>query len=486
MKPSVIFLNGPEDDRKRTLVSAVRKKFQDNACVAINRKELLNMFNAHDTEQDESFEWIVAKVLKNLVNNGVFILFDAFLPSRRMQQYVQQMNGLPCYWIGVFFGEHDTQFYDYTVQIKSSKVGSSDLEDAAFLKEIAEGRMGGIIQTTCDNDIETAAQEIFEYVFENEPKCFESFRSVEFPARKRVIVDSERYVRPVEIVPKARPVFETAQEKRAYKERKFRSLKDKYQKDAYKKGEKMEDYENHQDSKNEYENCEANCEVNEENSESKPGFLKSLFGSRIKDAAEENVQNHRKFYKDAWKNDPNLSKKREAFNEFAKQYKPGDEFFKGELSADESGENSTENRESSVREGREDSDRSRSFEKKRFGNKGGRRPIEGRSSNTRGSTERASEGRRFGGDRKFGEKSFGDFSPRSEVGERGFSDRSSKEGAERNFGERPRTFRQGLSRPGGNRFGKSGPSKFGRRLGGAGGLSSFSSRPASKRTKRKD
>lgn len=236
MNPSIIFLNGPENNEKRALISNLKAQFKENACVVINRKELIRMFNAEHETPEESYEWIVAKVLKNILNNGVIVLFDAFLPSRRMQQYVQQMNGLPCYWIGVFFKEYSQDFYDFSVQLKGE--GQLDLSEFPFLDKIAStisfigsGSRGGITS-------QEGAEQIYEYVTNNEPSCFAAFRSVEVTARKREVKASERGEQDVQEEPVVEKyVPQTEEEKREYKERKFRSLKNKYTKIENEEGE---------------------------------------------------------------------------------------------------------------------------------------------------------------------------------------------------------------------------------------------------------
>ena len=173
MKPFILFLNGPENDAKRRLIASVRKNFEEQVCVNINRKELLKMFDAKkdiNEESEESHEWIIPKVMKSIVNNGVFVVLDAFLPTRRINQYADQMKGLPCYWIGVFFKDYKSEeFYDFNVKISEEDEG----------------------------DFEEQATSIFNFISNNKPNCFETTKEVEFVARKRFIrstdsgVDSE-------------------------------------------------------------------------------------------------------------------------------------------------------------------------------------------------------------------------------------------------------------------------------------------------------
>ena len=301
-KPSIIFLNGPENAEKRLLLAKLRTKFE-TSCVVISRKDLLEMFNAHDEDKSESYEWLVTKVLKNILNNGVVVLFDAFLPSRRIEQYVTQMKGLPCYWIGVFFKEYSNQMYDFSVKLaenqckieeeNSENEGFCDLEDDSeeieFLvcedeNECGKCQIGNdkelfFEEKTCQNDEEEeseeeeedseeeeseedgqnsefdeenlenvdendadsevvgmscnkAAKAIFEFVNNNKPTCFETLRDVEFVARKRDI-DSRSLNKNLPfgnniIERKEELTFATPEEKREYKERRFRSLKNKY------------------------------------------------------------------------------------------------------------------------------------------------------------------------------------------------------------------------------------------------------------------
>lgn len=379
LKPSIIFLNGPDNTSKQYLLANLRKKFP-TSCVVINRKNLLDMFVADKEEKTESYEWLIAKVIKNILNNGVFVLFDGFLPTRRVEQYVSQMHGLPCYWIGIFFKEYNQQLYDFSVKIEDldernarlderdarkrlsaeryqkqyddeydqdqdeydqdeyyeseesnqneEEVESAEfdeneecankefedvikeandiqLEDEDFSKDECElilANENSVIEQNQDNQekdsqeqsevfkesaklsIESAANAIFEYISENSPRYFESMRSVEFVARKREIdtrsLNENSYRNNYMEVEKEPLVFATPEEKRAYKESKFRSLKNKYSRDPNDSSEEMQ---NNEDGENQSQNTNVSSEGGElksqDNSRSFRGAYRS-FGDR--------------------------------------------------------------------------------------------------------------------------------------------------------------------------------------------------------------
>jgi len=520
MNPSVIFLNGPQDDQKRQLVRELRKKFEEHACIVINRKELLDMMNGYDAVQDESFEWIAAKVVKNIVNNGVFVIFDAFLPSRRMQQYVQQMSGLPCYWIGVFFKEHDAEFYDYTVQIKlrdpvvsdeavselaqehnqddhvsddaqtaeehvieddvTEELNETQFQDEAAVVQVAQE----VVFIKTPKPIRRAAIDIYEYVSSNSPRCFESFKSVEFSARKRMIGSKDKYEEPESQYERQekreKPVFANADEKRAYKDKKFSSLKTKFQKDEngvrrFKKRAERADGEQ--------------TEKRGERGERKFGGFKPRFqgqgdrrssgrrfgrpdrngrateggrgrfsagGERSRDRdwiKGDTARGSHTFDRNAWKSDPDLDKKREAFKEFAGSYKEGDAFFKKDFDRADRGPREggsseggfRERRSFGARDGR--SGEGRSSKGRSFGGRSGdRRSFGSRDMRSRsvGESDRSSTGRsdsrpggRFGSrpSSRFGGGERKDFGPKRDFGEKKFGEKR-EFGRKREFGER--------------------------------------------------
>ncbi len=190
MNARIIFINGPEIKAKKELIKQLKNKFEENATVLIERKALLNMFNAYGENAEESYEWILLKVLKNVVNNGVTILFDGFLPSRRITQYTTAMKGLPCYWIGVFFKEADSEFYDFSVKL-NAEISSEDLNDAIELtKDIEEIQELDNTVFTEGSTIEEACDKIFDFISNNEPKCFEPTNKIEKVARRRMIVEN--------------------------------------------------------------------------------------------------------------------------------------------------------------------------------------------------------------------------------------------------------------------------------------------------------
>lgn len=166
MTPYILFLNGPECQAKLQLLQSLKSKFSDDVCIYVNRKETLKMFNAHNDSLEESFEWVLQKMLKSIINNGVFIIFDVFLPTRRMNQYALQLKGLPCYWLGVFIkdisDDFSKEFYDYSVVIDPEA-----------------------------EDFSSVALEVFLYASKNAPCCFTANKIVEKKARKRLIPSKE-------------------------------------------------------------------------------------------------------------------------------------------------------------------------------------------------------------------------------------------------------------------------------------------------------
>lgn len=503
MNPSVIFLNGPQDDQKRQLVRELRKKFEEHACIVINRKELLDMMNGYDAVQDESFEWIAAKVVKNIVNNGVFVIFDAFLPSRRMQQYVQQMSGLPCYWIGVFFKEHDAEFYDYTVQIKlrepvandetvselaqNEEVNESSQEDGTIeddtIEEFNETQLqdeAAVVEVVQEavfiktpKPIRRAASDIYEYVSSNAPRCFESFKSVEFSARKRMIGRNDKYEEPQHEMrqeKREKPEFANADEKRAYKDKKFRSLKTKFKKDedGVRRFEKRAERADGEQTEKRGELGERKFggfkprfqDRGDRRSSGgrfgKPGgrpggrsteggrgrFQRGGERSRDRDWVKgDTTRGSHTFDRNAWKSDPDLDKKREAFKEFAGSYKEGDAFFKKDFGRADRGSREGGSSEGGFRERRS------------FGARDGR-SGEGRSSRGRSFGGRSGDRRSFGGSSEDGprERRDGRSSGGSAFGERTRS-RSGDESDRRSTGRSD-------GRPGG-RFGSRPTSRFG-------------------------
>jgi hypothetical protein len=209
MSPSIIFLNGPMCNVKHQLTAELRKRFTENACVTINRKVFLNMLmgnvdnNSSDQAfqgADESHEWIVLKVVKNILNNGAFVIFDAFLPSRRVKQYVEAMHGLPCYWIGIFFQDkfkdlegdsdsqtwrHDNEFYDFTVKVIGENEDKNEFKNATE-ENTEENEMIENAVTFDGLSIDEAVDAIYKFVENGSPKCFQATREVEKVARKRM------------------------------------------------------------------------------------------------------------------------------------------------------------------------------------------------------------------------------------------------------------------------------------------------------------
>ncbi len=280
-KPSVLFLNGPADMAKEELISHLRKKFE-TSCIAINRVDLLGMLNAYDEEKEESHEWLVPKIIKGILNNGVYVLFDAFLPTRRMEQYVAQMRGLPCYWIGIFLNDHGSELYDFSVNLRAASKTRSVIEQSDDVDESTnkceeltqdcektahddEELTNDCEKTTDDSkeltdDTEKVADSeeeftenenylydeyedetfrqmsprrcanvIFDFIMNNQPKYFQSVRDVDVVSRRRTIEERETYDN-TRVYIKAKPVFSSFEEMQEYKENKFRSLKNKYTK----------------------------------------------------------------------------------------------------------------------------------------------------------------------------------------------------------------------------------------------------------------
>lgn len=174
MKPFLLFLNGPENETKQQLCAILQRKFSDQVCVYINRKMQLKMFN-NKQDEDESYEWLIHKMLKHFIVQGVFVIFDGFLQTRRTKQYAQSLDGLPLYWIGLFFSaeksEMSKEFYDFHVFIDEAEYAATE-DKESFLN--------------------LKAEEIFEYVKKNDPVCFDKTNEVERVARKREVYNKDR------------------------------------------------------------------------------------------------------------------------------------------------------------------------------------------------------------------------------------------------------------------------------------------------------
>lgn len=174
MKPFIIFLNGPENETKQKLCASLQVKFEEEVCIYFNRKMQLKMFN-NKQDDEESYEWVIHKMLKNFILQGIFVIFDGFLQTRRTKQYSQSLDGLPLYWIGVFFSseksEMSQEFYDFHILINEEEYEASQ-DKAEFLN--------------------IKANEIFEYVSKNKPVCFEKTNEVEKIARKREVYNKDR------------------------------------------------------------------------------------------------------------------------------------------------------------------------------------------------------------------------------------------------------------------------------------------------------